>query len=232
MIFLDMNCLISLKNIMSSCGGYAWGVGVFFLITLNQVSAQAVIEGRVPLPEGKVPPVMVQRYQIVTKGKILAPDPPVAIVYLEGEFSKTRKPVQVAQMLQKDLVFDPGLLAVQVGTKVEFPNLDDSFHNVFSFSKTKRFDLGRYLPDERPIPSKVFDKPGLVTLRCDIHEHMRALILVVDTPYFITSDTQGKFRLEGLPAGKWKLKAWLNSKKTIEIPVELEETSTLNLNFP
>src|SRR5436309_10057486 len=79
------------------------------------------------------------------------------------------------QMNQKDFAFVPPLLPVQTGTAVEFPNLDDTYHNIFSYSPTKRFDLGRYRPEERPIPSVLFDVPGLVTLRCDIHEHMRGL---------------------------------------------------------
>ena len=63
---------------------------------------------------------------------------------------------------------------MQTGTRVEFPNLDDTYHSVYSYSPAKRFDLGRYRRDERPIPWVLFDKPGLITLRCDIHEHMRA----------------------------------------------------------
>src|SRR5207244_9048141 len=92
------------------------------------------------------------------------------------------------QVTQKDLTFIPALLPVRVGTKVEFPSLDDTYHNIFSYSPAKRFDLGRYRPDERPVPSQVFDKLGLVTLRCDIHEHMRGLILVLNTPYLVRSE--------------------------------------------
>ena len=69
--------------------------------------------------------------------------------------------------------------------------------------RAKRFDLGRYRPDERPIPSQVFDRPGLVTLRCDIHEHMRALILVLDTPHFVVTGEDGRFRLADVPAGRY-----------------------------
>ena len=85
-------------------------------------------------------------------------------------------------MLQKEMNFVPTLLPVQTGTTVEFPNVDDTYHNIFSFSPAKRFDLGRYRPDERPSRRLLFDEAGLVTLRCDIHEHMRGLILVLDTP--------------------------------------------------
>jgi hypothetical protein len=79
----------------------------------------------------------------------------------------------------------------------------------------------------------VFDTPGLVTLRCDIHEHMRALILVLATPHFVITDSDGSFRLTGLPAGRYTLKAWVDSKTTREQRVELkDETPPLRVNFP
>jgi plastocyanin len=193
--------------------------------------AQAVIEGRVELPKTHSAPVMNKRYEIVSKSGVIAPSPPMAVVYLEGAFPKPAAP-PVAQMLQKDLLFVPALLPVQVGTRVEFPNLDNTYHNIFSYSPAKRFDLGRYRSDEKPIPSQVFDTPGMVTLRCDIHEHMRGLILVLETPFFVTTDTEGRFRLQGLPAGHYKLKAWLSSKTTLERPVELTSDSTLQVNLP
>ncbi|HRP04099.1 MAG TPA: carboxypeptidase regulatory-like domain-containing protein, partial [Opitutaceae bacterium] len=107
-----------------------------------------------------------------------------------------------------------------------------TYHNIFSYSAPKRFDLGRYRPDDRPIPSQVFDVPGLVTLRCDIHEHMRALILVLDTPYFVVTDTDGRFRLEGLPAGRYLLKAWVDSRTTREHGVELTADNVTTIDFP
>ncbi|MCB1099183.1 MAG: carboxypeptidase regulatory-like domain-containing protein [Verrucomicrobiae bacterium] len=204
---------------------------VLVLSSPGIAAAQAVIEGKVKLPKRKAPPVVVKRYEIVGKGGVLSPDPPVAIVYLEGTFAKPKQALPVKKILQKDLVFDPALLPIQVGTTVEFPNLDETFHNVFSFSKVNRFDLGRYRADEEPVPSRLFDKAGLVTLRCDIHEHMRALILVLDTPYFVTTDTKGRFKLAGLPAGKYKLRAWLDSKTTLEVPVELVKGEALKVNF-
>ena len=193
--------------------------------------AQATIEGRVQLPKTSTAPVMIKRYEIVTNGGVLATKPPLAVVYLEGSFPKRNSGAE-KQMVQKDLNFMPALLPVQTGTKVAFPNLDDTYHNIFSFSPAKRFDLGRYRPDERPIPSVVFDVPGLVTVRCDIHEHMRGLILVLDTPHFVLSDAEGRFRLSGLPAGRYKLKAWLSSQATLERPVELTGGSTLSVNLP
>jgi hypothetical protein len=136
------------------------------------------------------------------------------------------------EIAQKDLTFIPALLPIQVGTKVEFPNLDDTYHNIFSYSPAKRFDLGRYRPEERPIPTQIFDKPGLVTLRCDIHDHMRGLILVLNTSYFVVTDPDGHFRLGGLPAGRYTLKAWIDSRTTREKPVELKNGQTLHVDFP
>ncbi len=193
--------------------------------------AQSVVEGQVELPKARAVPVMAKRYEIVTIGGVLATEPPLAVVYLDGSFPKpTSQPTK--QVAQKDLAFLPSLLPVQVGTRVEFPNLDDTYHNIFSYSPTKRFDLGRYRPEEKPIPSEVFDVPGLVTLRCDIHEHMRGIILVLNTPYFVITDTQGRFRLSGLPSGRYTIKAWINSKTTREQPVELKRGATLHVDFP
>lgn len=192
---------------------------------------QATIEGRVELPRTSAAPVMIKRYEIVTKGGVLATKPPLAVVYLEGSFPK-KNSLADTKMSQKDLNFVPALLPVQTGTRVAFPNLDDTYHNIFSFSPAKRFDLGRYRPDERPIPSVVFDQPGLVTVRCDIHEHMRALILVLDTPHFVMSDAEGRFRLSGLPPGHYTLKAWVSSRTTLERSVELTSGSTVHVNLP
>jgi len=190
----------------------------------------ATIEGTVPLPPSPAPAVMAKRYEIVSKGGILSTIPPVGVVWLEGNFPEEGNP-PVLQIVQKDFVFDPALLPVRVGTVIEFPNEDDEYHNVFSYSPAKRFDLGRYMPEERPIPSQVFDQAGMVTLRCDIHEHMRAIILVIDSPYFVTTDTRGRFRMEELPAGDYILKAWINSRETLEIPVRLESGKTLQVTF-
>jgi hypothetical protein len=197
----------------------------------ENAEAQATIEGRVQLPKTRPAPVMIQRYEIVSQGGVLAPYPPIAVVYLDGSFPRPAMP-PVEQVIQTNFAFVPALLPIQVGTKVEFPNLDNTFHNIFSFSPAKRFDLGRYRPDERPIPAQVFDKPGLVTLRCDIHEHMRGLILVLETPYFVTSDTEGRFRLTHLPPGSHTLKAWLTSKTTLQVPVELNSNATVRVELP
>src|SRR5260370_4619249 len=166
--------------------GFVSLTGVLALLR-TWVLADAVIEGWVELPKSHSAPVMVKRYEIVTRGAVLSTQPPLAVVYLEGSFPKPKSP-PTKQIAQKDLTFIPALLPVQVGTRIKFPNLDDTYHSIFSYSPAKRFDLGRYRPDERPIPSEVFDTAGLLTLRCAIHEHMRGLILGLNTPYLVMTN--------------------------------------------
>src|SRR5213596_4064007 len=113
------------------------------------VVASATVEGRVELPKSHSAPVQAKRYEIVTKGGVLSTQPPLAVVYLDGAFPPPSS-LPVKQIAQKDLTFLPSLLPVQIGTKVEFPNLDDAHHNLFSYSPPKRFDLGRYRSNERP----------------------------------------------------------------------------------
>jgi len=209
---------------------WLWCNAVLSLLPVA-LPASATVEGRVELPKSRSAPVQAKRYEIVSKGGVLSTQPPLAVVYLDGSFPQSGS-LPTKEVTQKDLTFIPALLPVRVGTKVEFPNLDDTYHNIFSYSPAKRFDLGRYRPDERPIPSQIFDKPGLVTLRCDIHEHMRGLILVLSTPYFVMTDTAGHFRLSGLPAGHYTLKAWIDSRTTQEKPVDLKNGQTLHVDFP
>src|SRR6478609_8654920 len=193
--------------------------------------AGGAIEGHVDLPKSRSAPVQAKRYEIVTKAGVLSTLPPLAVVYLDGNFPRPGL-LPMKEVGQKDLTFVPALLPIRVGTRVQFPNLDDTYHNVFSYSAPKRFDLGRYRPEERPIPSVLFDKPGLVTLRCDIHEHMRGLILVLNTPYFVMSDAAGRFRLDKLPAGRYTLKAWIDSRTTREKSIELKDGQTLHVDLP
>src|SRR5947207_3552480 len=193
--------------------------------------ASAAVEGRVELPKSRSAPVQAKRYEIVTRAGVLSTQPPLAVIYLDGNFPRPAS-LPAKEVAQKDLTFVPALLPIEVGTKVQFPNLDDQYHNIFSYSPAKRFDLERYPPEKLPIPSVTFDQPGLVILRCDIHEHMRGLILVLNTPYFVMSDTAGRFRLDKLPAGRYTLKAWIDSRTTREKPVDLKDGQTLHVDLP
>jgi plastocyanin len=171
-------------------------------------------------------------YRIQTKNPVQTPDPQVAVVYLEsdaGKYPKTRSDV-VLKISQRGYQFRPAVIAIQTGSRVLFPNEDDEFHNVFSYSQAKQFDLGRFRKDENS-PVLTFDKPGLVKVYCEIHKHMRNLLLVLDTPWFTTSDERGRFALSGIPAGNYSLKAFLPSERIIQARVTVMDgkTSTVDL---
>ena len=208
-------------------------LGLGLAATVETVYSQAAIEGRVQLPKPAADRILNQRYQPSAEIAIGPVDPPTAVVYLEGNFPS----VQAANakpdlhMAQKNINFLPNLMAVQVGSTVDFPNLDDTYHNVFSYSKTKRFDLGRYRKGEKP-GVILFDKPGVVTLHCEIHGTMRGTILVLDTPYFQKTDEHGGFRLESLPTGRYLLKAWVSEDDVRVQSVELKAGATIHVNFP
>jgi plastocyanin len=207
-----------------------FGLALALVACGAQAQAQAIVEGVVKLPKASAPPAKPPRYQGQV-GEIAPPEAPTAVVYLEGSFQAGSNAAPKVELWQRGLQFRPALLPVQVGTAVEFPNGDEIYHNVFSYSKVKRFDLGRYRKDEKPA-MQVFDKPGVVKLYCEIHEHMRGTILVLDTPYFVRTDTNGAYRLKDLPAGQYTLKAWVDEKQIYEQPVTLAAGQTQTVNFP
>ena len=198
----------------------------------GSIRAQVVIEGTVQLPKPSFDRGLNQRYATAPDIALAPVNPPAAVVYLEGDFKgQGNVPKSPAQVAQKNVAFAPDLLPVLVGTAVEFPNMDETYHNVFSYSKTKRFDLGRYRKDEKP-SVVVFDKPGAVTIHCEIHERMRGTILVLETPHFQKTDTAGRYRLEHLPPGDYVLKAWVAGDDVRQRPVELKSGMTLHVDFP
>jgi hypothetical protein len=112
------------------------------------------------------------------------------------------------------------VLAIPVGTVVEFPNSDHIYHNVFSLSKPKRFDLGRYANGRSKWVR--FDRPGIVRVFCDIHSHMSAFILIFGHRYFATTDAEGRYRIDNIPPGTYNVVAWQEGEardtRTVRIP--------------
>lgn len=200
------------------------------LLATQAAHAQATVEGTVALTGATANPPPNQRYQNTAGTEPAPPEPSAAVVYLEGQFPPA-SPSPTVQLPQKNFRFATSLLPIQRGTTIEFPNQDDFYHNVFSYSKPKRFDLGRYLKSEQP-PRQLFDQAGVVRLYCEIHEHMRCTVLVLDTPHFTKTDPAGHYRLTRLPPGRYTLKAWLGEKKIREHPVELRDGQTLRVDFP
>jgi plastocyanin len=110
------------------------------------------------------------------------------------------------QLIQRNKSFEPHLLVVQTGSVVEFPNRDPFFHNVFSLFNGKRLDLGLY--EAGTTKTARFERPGVSFLFCNIHAEMSAVIVAVDTPYFGTSDREGRVALPDVPDGRYRLHVW------------------------
>ena len=157
-----------------------------------------------------------------------------AVVYLESdEPAKEKYPLPLVHRVleQRGLKFHPEVLPVLVGTTVDFPNGDNLFHNVFSYSQTKEFDLGRYpMGDSRSV---VFDRPGVVRVYCDIHSQMNATILVLENPFFDSPDDDGSFTIAGVPEGKYRLCLWYGRDVVIRrtVTVRAGETTMINLIY-
>lgn len=146
-------------------------------------------------------------------------------------------------MDQRNLEFIPHVLPVLVGATVDFPNNDKVDHNVFSLSRAKKFNLGSYPAGQSK--SVVFDKPGIVELRCDVHAEMAAYILVLKSPYFAVTDEQGRFEIpdashlkqigltgvKELAAGKYFVKTWHEKLKTQKKAVVVPENGDVSIQL-
>jgi len=166
-------------------------------------AATGRIEGQVTLPDRRATRTG-DRYQSSTGEARDIQDVPV-VVYIAGPVpgappARSSGPLDLAQQGE---AFRPTLLVVPVGTTVRFPNGDPLFHNVFSYSRPKRFDLGRYPRGESK--TVAFDKPGYVKVLCEVHKWMRAGVLVVENPYYAIVPDTGRFRFDDVPAGRYRV---------------------------
>lgn len=133
---------------------------------------------------------------------------------------------------QRDERFAPHVLAVPAGTTVAFPNADPIFHNVFSLSGAKTFDLGRY--PRGASKSVAFDRAGVVQVFCHIHNDMSAVVLVLDTPAYTSPDESGRYVLEGVPPGEYTLVAWHERATPIRrrVRVDAGGAATVDVDIP
>ena len=133
-------------------------------------------------------------------------------------------PLLAAVTTQKDASFDPHVLPIAVGTTVRWPNEDEIYHNVFSMSDAKEFELGFYKKEK--VPEVMFDKVGRVDVFCAIHTKMHCIVLVVPNRFFATADARGRFVIKDVPPGTYKLRAWHErlpgQTKEIVVPEEGE----------
>jgi len=148
-------------------------------------------------------------------GRVTTPDgKPIAdaVVFVQEPDAAAAAATRSATLDQVDKTFEPGLLPIVVGTRVNFPNHDQIQHHVYSFSRTKTFELPLYKgTDAAPV---LFDKVGVVKVGCNIHDWMSGIILVLPTPYFARTDAEGHFTLADLPHGQYSVVAWHELSKS------------------
>jgi plastocyanin len=170
-----------------------WG----FLLLVVAVAAsaqQSVLKARVEL----------------TRGGHSLKDASQAVVWLSPVGMTVEPPRQdeahIPQLVQKNKSFQPSLIVVPVGGKVEFPNHDPFFHNVFSLFEGKRFDLGLY--ESGTTRFVQFDKPGISFIFCNIHSQMSAVVIAVATPYYAVSNSRGEITLPDVPPGRYEVQVF------------------------
>jgi hypothetical protein len=132
-------------------------------------------------------------------------------------------------MDQRNETFVPHVLAITTGTTVDFPNSDRIYHNVFSLSKTERFDLGRYAVGHSR--SVRFDRAGIVRVFCDIHSHMNAFILVFSHPFFAVSDAEGRYHIDNVPPGTYNVIAWNEGVSSDAQAITVPDGAAADLDF-
>lgn len=143
-----------------------------------------------------------------------------SVVFLEPTSKDAVKlPAKKIKMLLKDRLFQPGILPIYKGTTVSFPNEDTILHNVFSLSKTKKFDLGLYRKSSGK--EVTFDKSGLVKVFCNIHEGMVGDILILDYPWFARVGENCEYEVKDIPKGEYSASVWYKFGKGKKVAVNM-----------
>jgi len=216
-------------------GVLAWACFVSAVVISSGAARPGTIRGRVEVRRSIVPnerrPPIAELSTPETAAAREAMDVNRSVVYLEsaprGAFEQSEPGHAV--MDQRNETFVPHVLAITTGTIVDFPNSDRIYHNVFSLSKTKRFDLGRY-----PVGHSKqvrFDQPGIVRVFCDIHSHMNAFILVFSHPFFAVTDADGRYHIDNVPPGSYNVIAWNEGVSSESRPAAVPDGGVAELDF-
>jgi plastocyanin len=219
----------------------AFGTATFAIAALAAVAAGSGQTGPGATLRGRVEigvPVTTRRATTAYPSRsistpILAPVSELrhVVVYLKDAPARPTTATRV-EIRQRDETFIPRVVAVPLGSVVEFPNDDPLFHNVFSLSRAKDFNLGRY---PRGQTKEVrFDRPGIVKVFCDIHSHMTATVMVFNHPWFAVPDAGGRYDLPDLPAGDREITAWHErlGETTTRVRIEPGRGATADFTLP
>lgn len=160
-----------------------------------------------------------------------AVQPIPAVVFLRGAVNGEPSVTTRAHLIQQDTTFAPSVVIVGAGSTIDFPNGDPFFHNVFSYSPAKRFDLGRFPQGESR--SVRFDEPGIVRVYCEVHETMRSAVIVTANRFHAIVDIDGSFSIPDVPAGTWELEVWHADRRgqVVRVTVEPGRITRLTLTL-
>lgn len=164
--------------------------------------------------------------KVTIQGK---PDPGSVVVYLErvpGDFKASGKR---PELLHRNLAFFPIVLPVLKGSIVDFPNTDPVFHSAFSASPSNPFELGIYGQGRDKFVQ--FNNPGIVEISCHIHPFMRATVVVLDNPFFSTTNEQGQYVIDNVPTGQYTIRTWSATGAPATRPVSIDRSGTTFLDF-
>ena len=151
-----------------------------------------------------------------------------ALVYITG--FKNRTPKEIPDIVQKNKRFEPVILPIVAGQTVRFPNQDKIYHNVFSISPVKPFDLGQYKKKDPP-KSVTFENPGLVPVYCNIHPKMIAYIVVLENSAHALTNADGTFLINNLPTGTFTINAWLPKAKRVSEEIRIQPGREIEVNL-
>ena len=185
---------------------------------------------------GSVPPAQ--------SGSDMATERHNVVVYLEAVSDSSGDPavpvvvsarldsLRRGMMAQSNERFEPHVLPVLQGGRVDFPNRDDIYHNVFSLSRARTFDLGRY--PKGSSKSVVFSKTGIVQVFCHIHSDMSAIVFVLPNPYFGAPDANGQYVIDNVPPGEYTIVGWHERTRPVSqrVLVVAGQATTINFNLP
>ena len=194
-----------------------------------------VIRGRVDLPAATItdrrPMVAEVGSSRARDAQADARDRRMAVVYLDraprGAFGEADE--RRARIDQRGERFVPHVVAIPVGSSVDFPNSDRTYHNVFSLSDARTFDLGRYAAGDSKAVR--FDRPGIVRVFCDIHSHMSAFVLVFAHRFFDVTDADGRYRISNVPAGTYTITFWNELVTPEPRQITVPEDGEVEVNF-
>ena len=191
----------------------------------QDITGTILIKRKLTKPSVTASVSVYQRGTAVKLGKDAKEDPIAyersrVVLYLEGAGPAGDDAAnRVPQVQQLDRRFQPDLVVVPIGSTVSFPNMDPIFHNIYSLSKPKAFDLGSY--DKGETRKVTFPKPGIVDIYCHLHPNMAATIVVTPNRWYARPDRSGKFRIPNVPPGQYTVVAWHKSagffRKTIVV---------------